>query len=146
MSHSILTEETRRLMGIGPRENGGLPVLFARGQFEVGSKDPVAKKASPKQPLEERRSLQLFRNHNEMIEALKRAHKLVSRVNATIQSDRGATRGSMNEKSRADVYRLDQEMATSLDSISAACEAIADVQAGQKAAEQEARERRRMGR
>lgn len=149
MAQVRLSEDMKRLMGIRPREFGGVPALFQKGEFCVGGKPKkVVQEAAPARlkRLEERKSLQLFRNYQEMIEALKRAHKLVSRVNATIQSNRGSTRGAMNEKSRADMYRLDQEMAAALDSINAACEAINDVRLNQKNAEEEARVRRQQGR
>jgi hypothetical protein len=141
----LLSEEQRQLMGIAPREFGGLPAMFARGDFKEGS-DPKPK-APAKRPLEERRSLTLFKGMKEMKNAMDRAHKLVARVNATIQSSReSSTKAPMQEKARAEMYRLDQEMATAMDSIRASTEALEALDAAHKAAKREARQSRRQGR
>ena len=42
----LLTEEQRHLMGISPREFGGVPAMFQRAQFEV----PVVEDTKPKKP------------------------------------------------------------------------------------------------
>lgn len=139
MSQRLLTEEQRRLMGISPREFGGLPALFQPAKFVV---DPTTSR-----PLEERRTMTLFPGVQEMKDALERAHKLVSRVNATIQSNRkSSSRAVMNEKSRAEMYRLDQEMVNALDSIRASSEALEALDQAEKMAAREAKQRRRQGR
>jgi len=144
-TEKLLTEEQRQLMGISPRDFGGLPAMFARGDFQAG---PGGKKAKPpKQPLEERRSLTLFKGMKEMKAGLDRAHKLVARVNATIQSSReSSTKAPMQEKSRAEMYRLDQEMATAMDAIRASTEALEALDAAHKHAKREARQQRSQGR
>lgn len=83
----------------------------------------------------EGKTLRLYRDAKEMIEALKRAHGIVARVNASVVRDRGSTRGrSMNEKSLADMYRLDQEIGTALDALQGAREALEDVRKQQRTA------------
>lgn len=106
----MLSRRQKRLAGIeGPTY--GVPVVML-GEPNV---------------LEEGKTLRLYRDEKEMIEALKRAHGIVARVNASVVRDRGSTRDrSMNEKSLADMYRLDQEIGTALDSIQGAREALED--------------------
>jgi hypothetical protein len=150
MAQIQLSEEMRQLMGMERRQFGGLPTAPTRLQraLHEGRVQPApAQQPARLKRLEERRSLQLFRNHNEMVDALQRAHKLVSRVGATIQSERASSsRAAVNEKARADIYRLDQEMATSLDSIKATIEALDDMRMAGKSAAEDDRHRRRQGR
>jgi len=145
-----LTEEMKQLMGIKPREFGGLNAMFQPAQPIVEFSDNPTHVPDPAppartEPLEERRSLTMFKGVKEMKLALERAHKLMARVNATVQHDRERA-GGMNEKSRADMYRLDQELANGMDSLRACKEALDDIEAARKAAAKEAKERRRMKR
>jgi len=149
---AYLTEDMKRLMGISRSQNGGLPVMFApAGEVVEGAKAPKARpfhalKSTP-QPLEERRALTMFKDESAMQDALDRAHKLIARVNATVQHDRqNSVRSSMQEKTRAEMYRLDQELATSLDAINAAHEALGSLKQAKKEAKRERREQRRQGR
>jgi hypothetical protein len=150
----LLTEEQKRLMGINPREFGGMPAMFQKGKFIEQTPEELAearkKKAAKKKrgkKSESRRSLSLFRSTEEMVNALERANKLIQRVNATVNRDRQGSSGAvMNEKSRADMYRLDQELATSIDSILSARDALESIEKAKKLAAREARQARRQGR
>jgi hypothetical protein len=148
-----LTEEMKRLMGIAPAGFGGPPVLFQKGEFSEGGKAPVreVKEFSPFKPEEpvelHEGTMRLFKSVKEQMAALERASKLVQRVNASILRDRKSSNESlMNERCRAEMYRLDQEVATAMDSIRAAQEALESIQKEQKVASRMAREARRQGR
>jgi hypothetical protein len=152
----VLTEEQRRLMGISERDFGGMPAMFQIGEFQEASPEELtearkkkakAKKKRRSKKSEGRRSLSLFRSTDEMVNALERASKLVQRVNATVNRERqGASASVMNEKARADMYRLDQELATSLDAINQARDALESIEKAKKEAQREARHARRQGR
>jgi len=152
----VLTEEQKQLMGIAERDFGGMPTMFQRGQFieptpeelaEARKKKAAKKKAKAKKKSESRRSLSLFRSTEEMVNALERANKLVQRVNATVNRDRQGSSGAvMNEKARADMYRLDQEMATAMDAILSSRDALENIERAKKEAKREARQARRQGR
>jgi hypothetical protein len=150
----LLTEEQKRLMGIKPQEFGGMPAMFQPGAFQEMTAEELAeakKKAKAKKKkgkkTEGRRSLSLFRSTEEMVNALERANKLVQRVNATVHRERQGSSGAvMNEKARADMYRLDQELAVAMDSIRSAGDALECIEKAQKAAAKEARQARRQGR
>lgn len=142
-----LTEEMRRLMGIAPREHGGLPVLFQKGEFRTGqapkAKTPVTES---REQLDEG-SMRLYQNVKEMSSALDRAHRGISRVNASILRQRESSQnGAMNEKARADMYRLDQEVANALDSIKAAQEALLSMEKAKRIAEADRKQARIQGR
>lgn len=148
-----LSEDMKRLMGISGPENGGLPVTFQpAGSITEGGQRPPARAFNPYQPtaeaIEERRGLRLFQNEQKMQEALDRAHKILSRVAATVQHERnnGGHRGHMQEKTRAEQYRLDQELVMGMDAINASREAIGNLKAAKKEAKMMAREQRRQGR
>ena len=147
-----LTEEMKRLMGIKGPDHGGLPALFQpSGHIVEGGRAQSPRAFNPLRPtakvLEERRALTLFKNEEAMQQALERAHKLIARVNATVQHDReNSTRGQMQEKTRAEMYRLDQELATSLDAVNAANEALGSLKQAKREAKKYAREQRRQGR
>lgn len=147
-----LTEDMKRLMGIKSPDHGGLPAMFQpSGAITEGAKAKPRHEFNPYQEsasaLEERRNLSLFKTEADMQNALNRAHKLIARVNATVQHDRNnSTRGQMQEKTRAEMYRLDQELATSMDAVNAANEAIGALVNAKKEAKRHQREQRRQGR
>lgn len=147
---SRLTEEQKALMGITRPEFGGLPVTFQPAQYfeKKGQKQPQAQaQKEEKKPLTEgRKSLTMFKDIKEMVNALERARSLVTRVNATIQSGRNTSGTMMNERSRADMYRLDQEMATALESINASKDALESLDKSRRQVEREEKERKRQGR
>jgi hypothetical protein len=143
-----LSEETRRLAGLRPRACGGLPVALTsqprlvRETPEKASTEP----ASAAEDLHERR-LTLFRDIGGMSQALERAHGLVSRVSATLQSGHVNLKGGgMHERARASMYQLHQEMQASLESIAGMKAALEELESLQKEAAREARQRRRQGR
>lgn len=144
-----LTEEMKRLMGI---ETGQTPpALFQPGAFTEGGKAaprPVEEAVFEPPPELHEGSMRLFKSKKEQKAALERASKLVQRVNASILRDRKATQntGLMNERGRAEMYRLDQEIATAMDSIRASQEAIENIEQSEKEAKKQAREARRQGR
>jgi hypothetical protein len=68
-------------------------------------------------------------------------------VNASILRQRESSQnGAMNEKSRADMYRLDQEVANALDSIKAAQEALLSMEKQRRIAEADRKQARIQGR
>lgn len=141
--NKLLSEETKRLAGIIPRHHGGLPFAIV-AQPAMTSQHSVDES---KQRLLDERRITLFKDARGMSQALERAYGLVQRVNATLQSSRMKyAGGSMQEKSRADLYRLDQEMQSSLESLQALKSAVEDLEAGAKVAAREARHRTRQGR
>lgn len=151
----VLTEEQKRLMGISDRDFGGMPAMFQRGKFieqtpeelAEAKKKKAAKRKKAKKKSEGRRSLSLFRSTEEMVNALERCHKTLQRVNATVNRDRQGSAGAvMNEKARADMYRLDQEMAMAMDAISSSRDALEGIEKAKKEAQREARQARRQGR
>jgi hypothetical protein len=152
----LLTEEQKRLMGIEPRDFGGMPAMFQPGAFQEMSAEELAeakKKAKKKKAkgrkkrTEGRRSLTLFPTTEAMVNALERANKLIQRVNATVNRERQGSSGTvMNEKARADMYRLDQELATAMDAVRSASDALECIEQAKKMAAREARQARRQGR
>jgi hypothetical protein len=148
-----LSEDMKRLMGIKGPEHGGLPAMFQpAGSITEGAKARPARSFNPleetPEALEERRGLRMFQNEKKMQEALDRAHKILARVAATVQHERNnaGSRGHMQEKTRAEQYRLDQELVMGMDAITACREAIDNLKQAKKEAKQYAREQRRMGR
>jgi len=150
---SMTAPDQLRISPWAQRKNSSVEAPTGPSLSEAKRK-PAKKKAAKKKATKRgkktetrRRSLSLFRSTDEMVGALGRAHKLVQRVNATIHRDRtSSSSGMMNEKARADLYRLDQEMATALDSINAASEALDSIERANVAAQKEARQRKRQGR
>jgi hypothetical protein len=155
----LLTEEQKRLMGIEPRDFGGMPAMFQPGAFQEMSAEELAEakkkakakkkkaKAKGRKKTEGRRSLTLFPSTEAMVNALERANKLIQRVNATVNRERQGSSGTvMNEKARADMYRLDQELATAMDAVLSASDALECIERAKKAAAREARQARRQGR
>lgn len=148
-----LTEEMRRLMGIDRQQHGGLPVLFQRnGPIVEGGKRKPARQPfhaikATHAPLEEARGLRLFPNEAKMQEGLDRAYKILSRVAATVQHERSSvTPGMMQEKTRAEQYRLDQELVMGMEAITASREAIGNLRLARQEAKRLAQEQRRQGR
>ena len=147
-----LTEDMKRLMGIKPAGFGGPPVLFQKGEFAEGGKAPPIRESQEFSAFEgpvdlHEGTMRLFKSVKEQQAALERASKLVQRVNASILRDRKSSNESMmNERCRAEMYRLDQEVATAMDSIRAAQEALDSIEKERFVARREAREARRQGR
>lgn len=132
MNRPSLSEEQKRLAGISTATYGGLSLSVVPG-YSPGYTDIKR--------LEEGRSLSMFKGIKEMTAALERARKLVSRVTATVQHDREPHSGAMNEKSRSDLYRLDQELASAHDALGAAMEALQSVDRIRRETARESRRR-----
>ncbi len=148
-----LTEEMRRLMGIDRQAHGGLPVLFSKsGPIVEGGKRKRARQPfhaikAVAQPLDEARGLRLFPNEAKMQEGLDRAYKILSRVAATVQHERSSIApGMMQEKTRAEQYRRDQELVMGMEAITASRDAISNLVVARKEAKRLAQEQRRQGR
>lgn len=148
-----LTEEMKRLMGIAsPGQASAPPTLFQHGKFQEGGSRPARVQESgvfrPSAKIElHEGTMRLFKSVKEQSAALERAVRLVQRVNASVLRTReSVSSGPMNERGRAEMYRLDQELATAMDSIKAAQEAIGGLEQAQREAKRDAREARRQGR
>lgn len=124
--------KVRQLMGI---EDHGqrVPVIFPRNRSA-----PACARIHTDTPAEAltEASLRLFQDENKMIEALNQAHRLVSRVGASVAHERHIdSRAAVNEKSRVDALRLEQELSATLDGIRAASDALREVYTARRAEE-----------
>lgn len=81
-------------------------------------------------------SIRTFDSHIKLREGLEKARQLVQRALATVQNDESRYQGnvgSVTEKSRADMYRADQELVSAVESIYAALDAVDSLETAKRA-------------
>jgi hypothetical protein len=90
-------------------------------------------------------TVRTFDSSIKMREGLEKARQLVQRALATVQSDSdryNGNAGMVNEKSRAQMYRADQELVTAVESLYAAIEAVEAIDAAKRALDTDRRNER----
>ena len=128
----LLTEEQRRLMGIGSREFGGVPAMFQRAQDTPATEEQeilFEPRSAPQASVRAEGRMTLYRDEETMMRALERANEIVGRVTASL---RKRPSEQMTERERTAVERLERKLGTAYDALEGAQRALGSMCKGKK--------------